>query len=255
MTLRRVATAALAVAIALPAFAYILPTAAILRHLGQRRAALELQALEVRGSLELLGPDAAKVAADAGVQGTDAGAAPVAARFLMKVPGRCRLELTGTGAPEAERPFVAVKDGAVRGKVLDRLPAAVALVRGACTLLAVPSAGDASGLYAAALGRRGVAVGEATLGRFDGRVAYVIGGKPRDARPMVFVDKDGFQPLRLLFTEGGTLEDVRLLGWGSPTGGDWFPRAVEVAEGDQLRLRFTTEKASANPRALPDTLF
>ena len=37
--------------------------------------------------------------------------------------------------------------------------------------------------------------------------------------------------------------DVRLLGWGSPTGGDWFPRAVEVWRDGEVQLRFTTERA------------
>jgi hypothetical protein len=37
-------------------------------------------------------------------------------------------------------------------------------------------------------------------------------------------------------------------------GGDWFPRAVEVHEGEALRVRFTTEKAAANPK-LADLLF
>jgi hypothetical protein len=68
------------------------------------------------------------------------------------------------------------------------------------------------------------------------------------------VGKDGFQPLRLVAEEGGALRDLRLLGWGSPTGGDWFPRAAEVWEGDRAELRFTTERAAANPK-LAELLF
>ena len=52
----------------------------------------------------------------------------------------------------------------------------------------------------------------------------------------------------------GALRDVRLLGWGSPTGGDWFPRAAEVWEREAPRLRFTTERAAANPK-LAELLF
>jgi outer membrane lipoprotein-sorting protein len=118
----------------------------------------------------------------------------------------------------------------------------------------VPSAGDATEAYASALGRRGVAVTEATLGRFDGRVAYVVGGRAKDAKPLAWVDKETFQPLRLQAQDAGATWDVRLLGWGSPTGGDWFPRALEAWDGPTLRLRFTTEKATANPR-LPEPLF
>jgi hypothetical protein len=99
-----------------------------------------------------------------------------------------------------------------------------------------------------------VAVAEITLGRFDGRLAYVVGGRAADARPLAWFDKETFQPMRLASREGGTLLDVRLLGWGSPTGGDWFAREAQVLEGDQPRLRFVTERAAANPK-LPESLF
>jgi hypothetical protein len=120
-------------------------------------------------------------------------------------------------------------------------------VRAACGLLATHVAGDASHSYGSALSRRGVALGEATLGRFDGRIAYVVGGRAKDAKPLFFVEKDAFRPLRLIAQEAGAMYDVRLLGWGSPTGGDWFPRAVEVWTGDTLRLRLTTERTVQNP--------
>jgi hypothetical protein len=148
-----------------------------------------------------------------------------------------------------------VRDGKLAsGGGLGDGPPAVALVRGVCTLLAVPAAGDASAAYAAALSRRGVALQDATLGRFDGQIAYVIGARASDPKPRAFVAKDGFQPLRLVAEDGGALRDVRLLGWGSPTGGDWFPRAAEVWEGEAPKLRFTTERAAANPK-LAELLF
>ncbi|HTN54102.1 MAG TPA: hypothetical protein VML50_16965 [Anaeromyxobacter sp.] len=253
-SLRRAAVAALALAAALPALAYLLPATAILKRLGERRAALELESLEVRGTFQAEGPPADRLA-PAGQPRGPGGLLALPARFLMKVPGRCRLELAPPELPEAERPFVAVRDGRLTGRGgLDQVPSAVALVRAACALLAAPAAGDAPEAFAAALARRGVAVPDVSLGRFDGRIAYVIGGRERDAKPLAFVDKDGFQPLRLIAAEGPTLEDVRLLGWGSPTGGDWFPRAVEAYEGGALRVRLTTERAVPNPR-LADALF
>lgn len=252
MTARlRRAAAALTLAAALPALAYVLPVPAILRRMGERRAALNLDALEVRGALAGRGPVADRLAAAAGVRTATEVAVP--ARFLAKVPGRCRLEVVRDGAPEADRAFVAVRDGKLSGALAD-LPPLAAAVRAACTLLAGPTAGDAAPVYAAALGRRGVALADATLGRFDGRIAYVIGGREQDQRPLLFVDKDGFRPLRLVATEGPELVDVRLLGWGSPTGGDWFPRALEAWSKGALALRFSTERASANPK-LAETLF
>lgn len=248
----RRAAAALALAAALPAAAYVLPSPGILRRLAERRAAAGLASLEVQGTLTARGEAAARVAAP----GADLrGATPevtVPARFQMKVPGRCRLELSPSGVAEAERPHVTVRDGKVGGP-LAGVPAAVALVRSACTLLATPAGRDAAP-YASALGRRGVALSEVTLGRFDGRIAYVVGGRAKDPKPLLFVDKDGFQPLRLIAAEDGALVDVRLLGWDSPTGGGWFPRAVEVFARDAALLRFTTERATANPK-LPDALF
>ncbi|HYQ81097.1 MAG TPA: hypothetical protein VEP68_06340, partial [Anaeromyxobacteraceae bacterium] len=72
--------------------------------------------------------------------------------------------------------------------------------------------------------------------------------------PQAWVDKQTWQPLRVVFQGVGGLADVRLLDWGSPTGGDWFPRAVEVYQGGALQARFLTEKAAANPK-VPDALF
>jgi hypothetical protein len=248
----RRAVAALALAAALPAAAYILPVPAILRRLGERRAALSLDALEVQGTLTAQGPAAERLAA-AGAR-VAAGEAAVPARFLMKVPGRCRLELAPPELPEAQRLHVALRDAKLSGPLAD-LPAAAALVRAACALLATPSAGDATEAYAAALSRRGIDLAEASLGRFDGRLAYVVGGRARDAKPLLYVEKDAFQPLRLVAAEQGKeLLDVRLVGWGSPTGGDWFPRAVEVFQKDTPLLRLDTEKAIANPK-LAETLF
>jgi hypothetical protein len=247
---RTVALAALAAA--LPAAAYILPVPGILKRLGERRAALGLEALEVQGTLVAQGPAAERLAQLAAVRAAG-GEASAPARFLMKVPGRCRLELAAPDVPEAQRPFVALRDAKLSGPLAELAPAA-ALVRSACALLATPTAGDASEAYAAQLGRRGIALGEATLGRFDGRIAYVVGGRAKETKPLAYVEKDGFQPLRLVSAEGKDLVDVRLLGWGSPTGGEWFPRAVEVFAKDQPLLRFDTEKAAANPK-LAEALF
>jgi hypothetical protein len=250
----RAAAAALALAAALPALAYVLPPAAILERTAERRAQAGLASLEVLGTLRAEGPEAGRIAVAAGLP-SPAGQLEGPARLLVKAPGRCRLELAPAGLPEAERPFLVVKEGQVSGRGLDALPGAAALLRGVCTLLALPPAPDPAP-WADALGRRGVALQDATLGRFDGRIAYVIGGRARDAKPLAFFDKETWLPVRLVAAAepGGALADVRLLGWGSPTGGDWFPRAAELWEADAPRIRFATEKAAANPR-LPDALF
>ena len=248
----RRAAAGLVLALALPALGYVLPVPGILKRAAARRAELSLDALDVTGTLQAEGDAAARIAAVAGLRPGARVALP--ARVAVKVPGRCRLELAPPDAAEADRPFVSLRDARLGGRGLDAIPAAVALVRAVCALLALPTGGEADVTWAEALSRRGVALGDAELGRFNGRIAYVIGGRARDTRPLAWFDKESFQPVRLQSAEAGTLLDVRLLDWGSPTGGDFFPRAVEVWDRDALRLRFTTERAAANPR-LPDALF
>jgi len=252
-TLLAAAAVAAAGLVAAPALAYLLPTSSVLRHLGQKRAALSLETLEVLGTVQTEGATAERLAPSLAAIGP-AAARSAPARFVMKVPGRCRLDLGVGILPDAEQPSISIRDGKLTGRGgLDADPSAIALVRALCTVLGTATPGDDSGnagAFASALGRRGVALADESLGRFDGRLAYVIGGRTHDAKPLLYVDKDSFQPLRLVAAEGGAMQDVRLLGWGSPTGGDWFPRAVEVmaVQSDQLRLRFTTEKTVANPK-------
>jgi hypothetical protein len=253
-TAARRTAALLAAAAGLPVLAYVLPAPAILKAMGERRAEVRIVSLEVHGVLEATGAAAERLAPAAGLQAVG-GRAIVPARLALKSPGRCRLEILPAGVPESDRPHVMVRGDALAGRGLEPAPALAALVRSTCALLAVPpTPAEAAAAWTEALARRGVSPGEATLGRFDGRIAYVLGGRARDAKPLLFVDKEALRPLRLLATDGGVLLDTRLVGWGSPVGGDWFPRAVEVHERERLLLRFSAEKVAANPK-LPDALF
>ena len=251
---RRAIAAVVAAAVALPAAAYLLPIPAILRRVAERRSAQSLATMEVAGTLQAAGAAGDALLAAGGIRGAG-GLAALPARLLIKVPGRCRLELLPADATEAERPWLLVRDDAVSGtEALAGDPAFVALLRATCSLLAVPAnADDKDQPWAAALAKRGVPLRNASLGRFDGRVAWVI-GKEKEGTPSAWFDKESFQPVRLVFAEAKLPADVRLLGWGSPTGGDWAPRAIELHAAGALQLRFTTEKASANPK-LPDAVF
>lgn len=237
-----------------PALGYVLPVGGILRRLGHRRQELALASMEVRGSFAMSG-DPARAAAAAlglGVAGTDLSAP---ARLTFKMPGRCRLELSPPDLSEAEHPVAVVKQGQLRGSgSLDRVAAAAALLRGLCSLVGQAPGAEPGRAYAEELSRLGIPLAHAGLGRFGGQIAFVIGARPAQAKPQAWVDKQTFQPIRVIFQAGDALVDVRLLDWGSPTGGDWFPRAVEVWQGGALQARFVTEKATANPR-VPDALF
>jgi hypothetical protein len=251
VSLRRALAALLLAAAALPAAAYVLPPAAVVKKVAERRAALEVTSVEATGTVELRGAALARLGALAPPGGA---ALTLPARLLVKSAGKARLELLPTDTAEAERPAVSVKDDRLSGRGgLEATPAASALVRALAALLAAPGGAEGKA-FGEALVRRGVKLDEATLGRFDGRIALVLGGKASDPRPLAFVDKETWMPLRLLFQEGGAMLDVRLLGWASPTGGDWLPRALEVWDGATLLLRFTTERASANVR-LAEGLF
>jgi hypothetical protein len=246
---RRLA-AALAVLLAGPALAYVLPPAAVVKKASEKRAALDVSAVEAAGTLELRGPALARLGALA-----PPGGAPltVPARLLVRNGGKARLELLPPDLAEADRPRASVKDDKLSGQGgLDATPAAAALLRALAALL-----GSAPGNEGKALGealvRRGVKLDDATLGRFNGRIALVLGGRTTDRRPLAYLDKETFMPLRLVTAEGAGWLDVRLIDWSSPTGGDWFPRAIEVWDGAALLLRFTTERAVVNPK--PDAGF
>jgi hypothetical protein len=230
---------------AAPALAYLLHASAILRKASETRAGLDLTAVEATGTLELSGA------------ALSAGAAPtVSARLLVKTPGRARLELLVADAAEGERPAAMVKEGRLAGRGgLEQQPAVAALLRGLATLLAWPTGAEGRGL-GEALAKRGVKLDEVSLGRFNGRLAWVLGGRLNDPKtpPLALIDKESWMPLRLLVAEGGTTYDVRLLDWGSAVGADRLPRAIEVWKGTEFLLRFSTEKTTANPR-LADSLF
>ncbi|HEX8909868.1 MAG TPA: hypothetical protein VF805_11735, partial [Anaeromyxobacteraceae bacterium] len=95
---------------------------------------------------------------------------------------------------------------------------------------------------------------DVALGRVGGRAAWVLGGRPQEARPQAWFDKQSFQPARLVAPLGGPTRDVRLVDFGSPVGGEAFPRAIEVWSGGALEARFTLERLWQNPR-LPDAMF
>jgi hypothetical protein len=239
---------------AAPALAYLLPASAVLKRMIHKREELALATLEVRGTLTAFG-EAAPRAAEAGLP-LLAGEASAPAFLVYQVPGRCRLEAALADAAPAERPAAIQRAGRLTGqRGLEKVAPAAALVQAVCLLLAERPRGAEPEQHALqALAALGVATADVALARQGGRVAYVIGGRGKEERPQAWLDKQTFQPLRLAATLGGARHEVRFLDWGSPTGGDQFPRAIEVWAGGQLRLRFVTEKVLANPR-LPDSTF
>jgi hypothetical protein len=226
----RALAVAIALAAALPALAYVLPGPTILR-LAARKRADAPPAVELRGVL------------------TTGATAPTPAVLWAK-GGRCRLELVG--APD--RPYAVVRAGRVAAqRGLDGVPGAAALAEGACALLS-PVGADG---YAHALSARGVAVGEAALGRLGQRVAYVFGVA---GAPQAWFDKGALHPLRLVADLGGARRDLQLGEYPAapapppgekpapPAPGDAFPRSVEVHRDGGLEAKLVVEKVAPNPR-------
>ena len=88
--------------------------------------------------------------------------------------------------------------------------------------------------------------------RFDGRVAYIVGCLPWEvgAKPCFVIDKDTLllmrEVTRTKTADGERVNDLRLLGWGSPEGGEWFPKTIERWEGDVLIERAVTRAVERN---------
>ncbi|HYQ79886.1 MAG TPA: hypothetical protein VEP68_00220, partial [Anaeromyxobacteraceae bacterium] len=186
----------------------------ILKRLGHRREELALASLEVRGTFAMPADPARAAAATLGLPLAGAELS-VPALVTFKMPGRCRLELSPPDVAEAERPAAVVKGGQLAGgRGLDRVPAAAAMLRGLCALVGPrPGGPEPDRPYAQELSRLGVSLADAALGRFNGQVAYVIGARPAEPKPQAWVDKQAWQPLRVVFQGAGGLADVRLLDW------------------------------------------
>jgi hypothetical protein len=238
---------------ALPALGYLLPVTGILKRMASQREEQALRSFEVRGTLMVSGEPARSMATAIGqpLTGTDLS---IPALLLAKTPGRCRLELLPPGVAAIDRPAVISRlDKLVGSRGLDQIPAAAALVRGVCTLLGERTGPDRT--WSQALAQAGVSLGDVYLGRFNGRIAYVLGARPSELKPQAWIDKQSYQPLRLIAPlAGSALADVRLLDYGSPAGGEAFPRAVEVWESNELKARFTVDKVVPNPK-IPDSVF
>jgi len=241
---------AAATALSVPAAAYVPPATAILKRTAQHRQELRLTSLEVRGTISFSGPAAERMLASS----TAAPGAPLRAAVLVKVPGRCRLELAPEGTPAPQRPAVTVRAGRVSGvRGLQDVGAARALAEAVCALLADRiTAGEPERDLAQRLAERGVDLQAVTIGRYNGRVVWIIGGGPHDERPQVWIDKQTFQPVRLIGPVAGAVQDVRFVDPGVPA--ERFPRTIEVWSQGQLEARFSAEAVTANPR-LPDSAF
>jgi len=156
------------------------------------------------------------------------------AQLVLRFPFQCHLEAEG-GLSLSVKGTAQDPVGVAEGTT----GPALRLLQLACPFLAyrgVPSADAAQALKIAALASGAdVGAGEA-LSRFDDQVTYVLGAGAREPSvPQLWLYKDTYAPARLV-AQGGA--DLRLLEYGNPAAGEWFPRVIELWTAGQLAARF-----------------
>jgi hypothetical protein len=246
----RRALAVATVLLSAPSLAYVIPAFSVLRRLVERRDGLRLTALRVSGTATFTAEGAREVAAALGIPGERE--IQTEAVISLKPPGRCRADVT---LAQGKSSAVVVSQGQkrVEGTEIPSVSEALAQV---CPLLALRSAGEGDGRPGVERHLRGLGVEDrqSSLARFDGRIVYVL-GKAGPEQPQLWVYKDVFQPARVLYKDGqGRKWDVRFRDFASGVAGDWFPRIVEVARGEETLARFTALSADGRA-ALADNLF
>jgi hypothetical protein len=162
-----------------------------------------------------------------------AGQPVKSATLTLHFPLNCKLEAEGAGA-------VSVKGTASEGTT----GPALQLLQIACPLLATRglSSNEAAGTIRALATGAGIDLTAATaMARIGDRVTYVLGATARDTtRPQLWLYKDTRAPARLIAQSGA---DLRLLQYGDPAAGDWFPRVIELWTAGQLSARFEALEA------------
>jgi hypothetical protein len=106
------------------------------------------------------------------------------------------------------------------------------------------------------LGKRLTAAGIDTsltcMGRFDGKIALVLGSEKSDERvSQVWVDKETFQPMRWLLVDGmteapGMLMEIRYNDWRQ-VNRTWYPMHVAIYKGGAMVREIRVEALRVNP--------
>ena len=109
------------------------------------------------------------------------------------------------------------------------------------------------------LSQLGVAVDISSVGRFQGRIAYVLGAQyPDETVPQLWLDKETFRPIRWLLKPApagnlGEAIEVRYDDWRKVSS-IWYPERIEFYQGDRLLRRMQVQRTRVNPK-LSNRLF
>ena len=103
------------------------------------------------------------------------------------------------------------------------------------------------------LSQLGVAADVSSVGRFQGRIAYVLGAQyPDETVPQLWLDKETFRPMRWLLkpASAGNLSDALEVRYGDwrKVSSIWYPEQIEFYLGDRLLRRMQVQGTRVNPK-------
>ena len=107
--------------------------------------------------------------------------------------------------------------------------------------------------------RCGVDVRVSSLGRFQGRIAFVVGAQyPDESVSQLWVEKDTFRPIRWLIVKKDAESpenflDIRYFGW-KPVGKIWYPMRIEFHRNKQMLREIRVDDVMLDP-GFADNLF
>jgi hypothetical protein len=236
--------------VVLLAASYVLPAWSVFKRVANERDRVSIVALKADGQLTASAEVAKDVAGQLGSAWTS-GDLVLTATWSMKLPGRCRLDVS---SPDSSKALAFVwANGKARSEG-GEWPAAQVAVAEACQFLALHSAadGESHGQLEKHVAALKVDTKQTSLGRLGNEVATVVGDRAANA-PQVWISKgqtptEGFDPVRVRFTdEKGAQWDVKLIDYASPATADWFPRIIEVSKDGVAQLKFTVLAADGKP--------
>lgn len=164
------------------------------------------------------------------------GGKPEPRTLFLRFPLQCRFDSGAQVRGTPASPF-----GRADGPSPDR-----DLLELACPFLAYRGVGvrEAEAILRTAATDAGVDLnGPTALDRFADRVVLVVGAQARQLdRPQLWLFKDSAAPARLLTRRGGRVADLRLLEYGNFASAEWFPRILELYDGDRPLARFEVQE-------------
>jgi len=106
---------------------------------------------------------------------------------------------------------------------------------------------------------RNVDIERRGLGRFNGKIAYIIGAKEREAKlPQLWIEKDTFLPLRFIVEEkkedSTAVLEIRYLDYINLDDKYRYPYTMEFYYNNKLTLRYEVQKVVVNTQ-IPDDIF